>query len=151
MKAQRTRLQRNKDTYEFLVRYPHGTSAINGYRRAARHFGLHTLEDPATVGTDTCRLLIHKSAKRLREAANVLDRAYSAGDQTLIDEAEAWLAIESGIHWFDHDWSYWDQEQDEGALEQLGWDRVILETGNSFRITLRLTGDRRLGSRARRE
>lgn len=142
MKAQRTRLQRTKNAFEFLVRYPHGTSAINGYRRAARHFGLHTLEDPTTVGTDTCRLLIHKSAKRLREAARVLDRAYSVGDQNLIDEAEAWLVIKSDIHWFDHDWKHWDQEQDEGAIEQLGWDRVISETGNSYRITLRLAAKR---------
>jgi hypothetical protein len=47
------RLLRNRRTYEFLIRYPHGTTAINGYRRAARHFKFHTLEDPTTVGTDT--------------------------------------------------------------------------------------------------
>ena len=68
-KKRRTpRLLRNRHTFEFVTRYPHGTSAINGYRRAARHFKFHTLEDPTTVGTDTCRLLIHKSARKLREA-----------------------------------------------------------------------------------
>lgn len=138
MKVRRTRLKRTRNTYEFLIRYPYGISAINGYRRAARYFGLHTLEDPTTVGTDTCRLLIHKSTKRLRDAAKVLNHAYSSDDQTLIDTAEIWLTTESDVHWFDHDWKYWNQEQDVGALEQLGWNRVIIEASNSFRITLRL-------------
>jgi hypothetical protein len=142
MKSQPARLKRTENRYEFLIRYPYGTSAVNGYRRAARHFGLHTLEDPTTVGTDTFRLLIHKSAKRLREAARILNRAYSADDETLINEAETWLAIESDIHWFDHDWKYWNQEQDEGALEQLGWKRIVVQVGNSFRVTLLFAGKR---------
>ena len=47
-KKRRTpRLIRNRRTFEFVIRYPHGIAAINGYRRAARHFNFHTLEDPA--------------------------------------------------------------------------------------------------------
>ena len=118
--------------------YPHETSAVNGYRRAASHFGLHTLEDPTTIGTDTCRLLIHKSAQKLREAAKVLNKAYSTDDETLMDNAETWLAYKSGGHWFDHDWRCWDQEQDEGALERPGWERLVVELGNSYGVRLRI-------------
>ena len=94
------RLLRNRHTFEFVTRYPHGTSAINGYRRAARHFKYHALEDPTTVGTDTCRLLIHKSARKLREAMKRLGEAYSSNDEGLIAEAEMWLASDGGIDWF---------------------------------------------------
>lgn len=138
-KKRRTpRLLRNRHTFEFVTRYPHGTSAINGYRRAARHFKFHTLEDPTTVGTDTCRLLIHKSARRLREAAKILGEAYASGDDELINEAEMWLAHDSDVHWFDHDCKYWDEEQDEGALGCLGWERLIVESGDCYRVTLRV-------------
>ena len=132
------RLVRNRHTFEFLVRYPHGTAAINGYRRAARHFKFHTLEDPTTVGGDTCRLFVHKSAQKLREAAKVVGDAYTSGDDELIDEAEMWLATDSDVHWFDHSWKYWAIEQDEGALECLGWKRLIVESGASYRVTLRV-------------
>jgi len=138
-KKRRTpRLLRNRRTFEFVTRYPHGTAAINGYRRAARHFKFHTLEDPTTIGSDTCRLLIHKSARKLREAAKLLREAYASGDEELIDKAEMWLACDSGVHWFDQDWKYWDQEQDEGALECLGWERLIVESGDRYRVTLRV-------------
>ena len=132
------RLKRTKNTFEFFVRDPHGTSAINGYRRAARHFGLRTLEDATTVGTDTCRLLIHKDVRKLHAAAKALDRAYTSQDDALIDDAETWLRCESGVQWFDHDWCSWVQEQDEGTLEQLGWERVVLKSGNCYRVTLRM-------------
>jgi len=49
-KKQRTpRLVRNRHTFEFVTQYPHGTSAINGYRRAARHFKLHFNREPLPV------------------------------------------------------------------------------------------------------
>ena len=89
-------------------------------------------------GTDTCRLLIHKSARKLRKAAKLLDEAYSSDDEELIDGAELWLASDSGIRWFNHDWKYWDQDQDEGALESLGWERVIVESAACYRVTLRV-------------
>jgi hypothetical protein len=136
------RLIRTRYVFEFFVRSPEGTSVINGYRRAARHFKLRTLEDPTTVGNDTCRLLIHKSGQKLGEAAKILDTAYSCDDETLIhgliDVAETWLAGESGVHWFDHHWRYWNQEQDEGALEWLGWHRQIIECGERYRVRLRI-------------
>jgi hypothetical protein len=137
------RLKRTRNTYEFCIRYPHGTSAINGYRRAARHFGLHTLEDPSTLGTDTCRLFIHKDIRKLREAARVIKSAYASGDESLIEDAEEWLASGGGggggVTWFDHDWRYWDQEQDEGALECLGWNRGVVELGSQYRLTIKGT------------
>ena len=46
-------LRRTKTAFEFYISSPWGLSAVNGYRRAARHFGLHTLEDPTTLGTDS--------------------------------------------------------------------------------------------------
>jgi hypothetical protein len=154
-KVQPARLNRTSNTYEFFVRYPYGSSVIRGYRRAARHFGLHTLHDPTFAGSDGYRLLIHKSAKKLREAARVLGHAYAhaneTDDETLIDEAEFWLEIKSGVHWFSHDWKHWDQEQDEGALEHLGWRRVVVEEDDGFRITLQLDGKRDPGRRSRPE
>jgi hypothetical protein len=136
-------LKRTKNTYEFFVRFPHGTLAMKGLRQAARHFGFHTFKDPTTVGTGTLRLLIHKNPKALRAAAKVLDRAYSSDRQRLIDKAEAWLNSESGVNWFDHDARYWNIEQDEGALENLGWKRTVVEIGDYYRITLRLIANRR--------
>jgi len=138
-KKRRTpRLLRNRRTFEFVTRYPHGTAAINGYRRAARHFKFHTLEDPSTAGSDTCGLLIHKNAQKLCEAAKILKEAYASDDDGLIEKAELWLACDSGVHWFDHDWKYWDQQQDEGALECLGWERLIVESGARYRVRLRV-------------
>jgi hypothetical protein len=125
-------------TYEFLVRYPHGASAINGYRRAARHFGLHTWIDPGSAGGDSTRLFIHEEAQRLRQTAARLSEAHAAGDDGLIASTEEWLAVESGVHWFHHDWKHWAIEQDEGALECLGWERTVSESGPCFRVNLRL-------------
>ena len=73
-------------------------------RRAARHFKFHTLENPTAIGGDTCLLLIHKRARKLHEAAKLLREAYASEDEELIDKAEMWLACDSGVHWFDHDW-----------------------------------------------
>ncbi len=127
-------LKRTRDTFEFFVCDPFGSSVMNGYRRAARHFGLHTLEDPGSVGTDTFRMLIHKSAGKLRRVANALAKVYESGDDI---EAEM-LLHDSGVHWFDHDWSYWCVEADEGALDQLGWIRRVTRCGPRYRVTLRL-------------
>jgi hypothetical protein len=137
-KKQTLHLRRSRRTFEFLVRYPHGISAINGYRRAARHFGLHTQEDPTTVGNDTCRLFIHKSPSKLREAARRVGDAYASGDDSFIEQAETWLAFDSDVNWFAQDWKYWDQDQDEGALKNLGWERIIVERAHHYRVTLRL-------------
>ena len=114
-------LKRTRTTYEFFVRYPCGTSAINGYRRAARHFKLHTLEDPCSQGNDDCRLLIHKNSPTLREAAKVLndagsitsslddDDAMPIDAMPILEDAEDWLS-KNDVHWFHHDWKYWDIE-----------------------------------------
>jgi hypothetical protein len=91
------------------------------------------------VGTDSCRLLIHKSASKLREAAKRLGDAYTSGDDELIQEAEIWSSFDSDVHWFARDWKYWDQEKDDGALECLGWERLIVESGaKSYRVTIRV-------------
>jgi hypothetical protein len=149
-KRRRAPLKRTEDTYEFLVTYPHGGSAISGYRRAARHFGLHTREDPTYEGSDAYRVLVHESAQKLRDVAKALNDAYSAanssdlGDETLIDEVEDWLVLKSDVAWFTHDWSYWGQDQDEGALEHLKWKRTVVESGKDYRVTLRIAGKRAL-------
>ncbi len=130
-------------TYEFTVQDPWGLTAVEGYLEAARHFGLNAMEDPSTDGGDTYRLLIHRSVTKLRQAGRILARAHSSEDDARIEKAEEWLALESGVHWFHHDWRYWDQEQDEGALEQLGWERVVKKTRNGYRVTLRSLGPRR--------
>ena len=123
-----------------MTQYPHGTSAINGYRRAARHFKFHTHADPTSEGSDACRLLIHKNAGKLREAVKRLGEAHASDDDELIEKTEMWLASDSGVHWFDHDWKYWNQEQDEDALECLGWERFIVASGERYRVTLRKAG-----------
>lgn len=146
MRDSRTRaLRRDERTYEFFVRYPWGLSAINGYRRAARHFGLRTLEDPSCDGADTLRLLVHRDPRKLRLAAKVLGQAYSfdGDDDGRADDAEAWLAFDSGVHWFHHDWKWWNQDQDEGALERLRWKRTIVETKKGYRVTVRAARPRR--------
>jgi hypothetical protein len=138
----RGRLARTADTYEFLVRPPFGASVISGYRKAARHFGLQTMEDPTMEGSDGYRVLVHKSAPVLRRAADVLDRAYGSDRQSAIDEAEMWLAT-SDVTWFAQDWRYWDEAQDEGALACLGWKRLVVKSEKSYRITLKLIKKRR--------
>ena len=138
----RARLVRTADTYEFLVREPWGASAISGYRRAARHFGLHTMEDPTMEGSDAYRVFVHKSVSALRRAARMLDRAYTSNQQDAIDDAEIWL-LDNHLIWFAHDWHYWDEAQDEGALECLGWKRLVVKRENIYRITLRLIKKRR--------
>ena len=138
----RVRLARTADAYEFLVRSPFGASAISGYRRAARHFGLHTLEDPTAEGSDGYRVLVHKSAPALRRAAEVLELAYASDRQSVIDEAEMWLAT-SDVTWFAQDWRCWDEAQDEGALACLGWKRLVVKSEKSYRLTLQLIKKRR--------
>jgi hypothetical protein len=117
------RFIRTSDTFEFLVREPWGASAISGYRKAARHFGLHTREDPTMEGSDAYRVLVHRSAASLRRAAEVMNRGYGSDIQDAIDDAEIWL-LRSDVTWFAQDWRYWDEAQDEGALECLGWKRL---------------------------
>jgi hypothetical protein len=123
--------------YKFTVFYPFGTTAIQGYRRAARYFGLHTRIDPTTEGTDQWRLLVHKDAKLLRRTAKtLLDHAMSESDN--FDAQEFEILLNSGIHWFAQDWKWWDIQNDDGALEHLGWSRAITELPNgSFRVVLR--------------
>lgn len=137
MKGCRTaRRAPESNTFRFLVRDPWGISAINGYRRAARHFGYRTRLDPTCEGTDVCRILTHQEASKLREAAQVLTAAYESDDELSINAAESWLA-ENGVHWFSQDWKIWDPEQDEGALECLGWKRdVVSHNDRWYEVTL---------------
>ena len=146
------RLVRTRNVYEFIVRFPWGSSAISGYRRAARHFGFHTMEDPTLEGSDAYRVLVHKDARQLRAAAKMLSDAYSCEEDAPGEAAEMWLICESGIHYFTHDWKHWDPEQDEGALECLGWERRVVElnwpSGCAYRVTLR-SGGRRISRQQR--
>jgi hypothetical protein len=123
-----------------MVRYPWGLSAVSGYRKAARHFGLHTLEDPSTVGTTSFRILVHQDVTKLRRAAKVLADAYSSDDDHLVSKAENWLLSESGVNWFAQDGSWWDLARDEGALECLGWVRSVAELAGCSRVTIRRVG-----------
>ena len=96
----RRKLRRDAAAFEFVVRAPHGTSAIRGYQRAARHFGFRTLDDPTTGGGDDTRLLIHRNLAVLRTAARVLSKGWASENESDADEAELWLATESDVHWF---------------------------------------------------
>ena len=93
-------------------------------------------------GSDGFRVLVHRSAAALRRAARVLDCAYGSDVLDAIDEAEIWL-LRSDVTWFAQDWRYWDEAQDEGALECLGWKRLVVKSSNVFRITLQLIKKRR--------
>jgi len=59
-------------------------------------------------------------------------------NDTLIDEAERWLERKSGIQWFDQDWRFWDELQDEAALDGLGWQRTVVQSGQRYRVSLRV-------------
>jgi hypothetical protein len=130
------RLKRTRKTYEFFVGIPYGSSAMNGYRKAARHFGFRTLEDPCTDGTDTFRLLIHKSSQKLRTVARMLQRAALSDDKCAIWDADMEILV-SDIHYFHHNWRHWDQVQDEDALENLSWSRTVTKLGKRYRVTLK--------------
>jgi hypothetical protein len=127
------KLRRTSDIYEFLVRYPWGMSSINGYRHAARHFGLHTLEDPSSRGWDSCGLLVHRSVQALREASRV----------SATIEPEDWDTFyvemaNRGVGVIDHDWKHWDPDDDKAALAGLGLDAEAVEYEDGrYRVTLR--------------
>jgi hypothetical protein len=125
--------------YRFRVTYPFGTTAIHGYRRAARHFGLRTLLDPTCEGSDDWRLLIHEDPKLLRRTAKMLlehARSDSNNEDFLFEEDE--ILLRSKVHWFAHDWKGWSIEQDEGAIDSLGWSRTVTELPDgSFQVELR--------------
>lgn len=127
------KLRRSSDVYEFLVRYPWGMSSINGYRHAARHFGLHTLQDPSSRGWDSCSLLIHRSVQVLRKASRV----------SAAIEPEDWDTFyvemaKRGVGVIDHDWKHWYPEDDKAALAGLGLDAEAVEYEDGrFRVTLR--------------
>ena len=129
-------LRRTPDVYEFLVRYPWGMSSINGYRHAARHFGLHTLEDPSSRGWDSCCLLVHRSIEVLRKASRV----------SATIEPEDWDTFyvemaKRGVGVIDHDWKHWCPEDDKAALAGLGLDAEAVEYEDGrYRITLRRHG-----------
>jgi hypothetical protein len=96
-----------------------------------------TLDDPSTIGTTSFRLLIHKDWRVLCRASRVLKEAYASNDDQCIADAEDWLAIESDVHWFAQDGSWWDMARDEGALDCLGWTRSVVETPLRHRVTVR--------------
>jgi hypothetical protein len=141
--AGRTALVRSRSRYELIVSYPWGTSAISGYRRAARHFGLHTRLDSTSKGTDQWCLLIHRDEAVLRAAARSLTNyARSCNDREIDNEGvldeEFEILLNSGAHWFAHDWKWWDIEGDEGALEGLRWSRIVTQRDDgSYRVSLR--------------
>lgn len=105
------------------------------------------MEDPTMEGSDAYRVFVHESASVLRRAAKVLDRAYGSQEQSAIDDAEIWL-LQGDVIWFAQDWQYWDEAQDEGALECLGWKRSIAKVGKSYRIMLKLIKQRRARRKA---
>ena len=135
-KSESSRLIRDRDTYEFIVRRPHGASAISGYRRAARHFGLHTLEDPSFTGGDSFRMFVSKDARKLRLLAKDIHQAYATGGDDAFDAAELLVMEADSVHFFTQDVNYWNIEDDEGALECLGWKRSIVEKPSYYRVTI---------------
>lgn len=144
-------LVRNARCFEFLVRYPWGSAAINGYRRAARHFGLHTMEDPAFEGSDAYRMFVDRSASRLRSVAASIRKIAALDDGTRddFDPVDDWLVEQRDLHWFAADWKHWSMEDDEGTLEGLGWQRSVVQMGNRYRITLRLGRGRHVSPKRR--
>ena len=120
-------LIRNKRVFEFYVRHPWGSTAIRGYKQAARHFNLHTLEDPTSGGSDYYRLLIHKNVRKLRATSKILDEAYAADDENAIADAEFNLYCKSGVSCFTHDWKSWAPREDQNALKELGWKRRLFK------------------------
>jgi len=127
------KLNRTSDVYEFLVRYPWGMSSINGYREAARHFGLHTLEDPSSRGMDSCCLLVHRDLQVLREASRVSATIEPEDwDEFYVEMAKR------GVGVIDHDWKHWYPEDDKAALVGLGLDGEAVEYEDGrYRVTLR--------------
>ena len=132
---------------------PFGASAIEGYERAAHHFGLYTLHDPTFEGMDCYRLLVHDNFERLKSVGQQLSEleAPEENDDNLGGEID--ILLPAGLHWFSHTVGHWDIAQDEGALECLGWSRTIVDemtaSGDQiFRVRLRLiqpTDDRLSG------
>jgi hypothetical protein len=118
-----------------------GGHLINGYRKACRHFGYRTLEDPTTVGNDDWRLLIHKEMKKLRRAARVLNETDNDGvvSDELYDQKEEWLQFERGVTWFHHDWRHWYWREDKNTFEELRWDGIITECKDYYRVTIHKT------------
>jgi hypothetical protein len=142
---------RSAKVFEFLVKYPWGISAISGYRRAARHFGLHTREDPSTVGNDSWCLFVHKDPRKLRQVVAQLSALDPSNSNYDVDEWS--IKVGSGVHWFWHDWKQWDIEADENAVKNLGWTRAVEDRGDgTYRVTIRRRagrGRRSAGSRSR--
>ena len=77
----------------------------------ARHFGLHTLEDPTFAGGDSFRMFVSTDARKLRSVAKAINQADATDDEDNIEAAE-------------------------GALEHLGWKRSIVEKPNFYRVTI---------------
>ena len=132
------RLVRDGHTFEFYVRFPPGHFAMSGYRKAARHFGLHTLEDPSFEGTDAYRMFVDASATRLGAVATALQKACELDDGDDLDPVEDWVIQHPELNWFSHDWKHWDPEDDEGVLDELGWKRAITPTKSGCKVTLTL-------------
>lgn len=145
-------LVRDARCFEFLVKYPWGTKAIGGYRRAARHFGWHTFQDPTFEGSDAYRMFVDPRAAKLRSVAAGVRRINQLDDGTLddYDPVEDWLVQRRDLTWFAADWKHWFAGDDEAALRALGWRRTVEEVGNSYRVTLRV-GGRRPAKRTLRE
>jgi hypothetical protein len=144
-KHQRTRLKRSARIFEFIVDYPHGTRAVAGYRKAARHFGWRTRDDPSMAGSDQWRLLIGRDERELRLVAKRLRDFADEEASSDVEEDDPWpdldILLEADVHWISQDWRYWDIESDAGAMEHLGWSRTIVPHGKrGFRVTLRLSG-----------
>ena len=147
------RLKRTRLTYEFIVKHPYGAAAISGYQKAARHFGLHTRADPTTKGTDQFQLLVDRDPKKLRDTARQLSNlgcAASERDDDGILNEEFDILLMSGVAWFAQDFNWWDVEGDEGALEHLGWARIVEKrTDGSFYVTLRRHSKQKTSRRKR--
>jgi hypothetical protein len=138
----RAPLVRSREVFEFLVRDPYGSSAIAGYRRAARHFGLHTREDPAFEGSDAYRMFVHKDPRKLRVVAKAIGDVNEKCEDDTLDDQELEIFLKTDVTYFAQDWHYWDETADEAALKDLGWKRRIAEStdksGNQiFRVTLK--------------
>lgn len=128
---------RSAATFRFVVSYPWGSNAIEGYQAAAERFGLRARIDPTTDGGDVTRLLTHPDAATLDRA---VARSLALPERSDEDDwPDVDPLIESGVHWFMQDRKAWDAERDVGALEGLVWHRTIVDLADgSMRVTLRV-------------
>lgn len=127
-------LIRNRQTYQFIVRYPHGAQANNGYRRAVRHFGFYTLSDPTFAGNDAFRFFVCKDRRIPAKTAKAILRKTAKAIVKIGEEmSETWLVEEIEtfdkfkVTTFEDDWCQWSHEDNFWAVKSLGLRPEVVE------------------------